>query len=311
MNTTSCQDPVGVVGEWEFVGFNRSFAAPVCCGWDDRIVDKLCGNKPNTTFHRGNSDGSYQHLGGRGCRCSNFKDQYIWRSPGLSIRFDPIETCSLLRDRNVLFIGDSTMSQTATTLMNALIPGRCQTQIAFGSSDTLVGRPYGHWNRGSPWVDYVNRLRPEIVFVTAGAHISDDKGFREIVDEVLYDMKEMLLNKTFANTILAWKTQQPGGCTHDILFPHNPASFAAENISDFLELKYNWGQFYQRDLFLISRLQQVGIPYLDMRMLYSRTDAHVSSRGNKKYGDCLHLCAPGPLDVVARLFHQFLVNNLQ
>ncbi|KAL7467269.1 hypothetical protein ACHAXS_007519 [Conticribra weissflogii] len=301
---------MGIMGEWEFVGSNRSFAAPVCCGGDETNIGEECSEKPNSLVFSGNADSTFRRMAGNGCKCSNFTDQYIWRSPDLSTSFDPIETCSLLGGQNVLLVGDSTMAQTATTLMNALVPGRCQTQITLGKSDTLVGRPYGHWNRGNPWIEYVKRLRPEIVFVTVGAHISDDKAFREVVDEVLYDMKEMLINKTFANTIFAWKTQQPGGCTQDILFPHHPASFANENISDFLELKYNWRQFYQRDLFLISRLQQVGIPYLDMRMLYSRTDAHVSSRGNKAYRDCLHLCSPGPLDIVAQLFHQFLLNNL-
>lgn len=48
------------------------------------------------------------------------------------------------------------------------------------------------------------------------------------------------------------------------------------------------------------------MPYLDMRMLYSRSDAHVNSL-DASQNDCLHLCAPGPLDVVGRVFHNFLL----
>jgi len=59
---------------------------------------------------------------------------------------------------------------------------------------------------------------------------------------------------------------------------------------------------------LISRLQINGIPYLDMRMLYSRSDAHVDSQIDNSV-DCFHFCSPGPLDVVGRLFHQLLLDT--
>ena len=54
---------------------------------------------------------------------------------------------------------------------------------------------------------------------------------------------------------------------------------------------------------LISRLQALGMPYWDMRMIYSRSDGHVSSQTNN--ADCLHFCH-GPLDVMGWLFHQLL-----
>ena len=47
------------------------------------------------------------------------------------------------------------------------------------------------------------------------------------------------------------------------------------------------------------------MPYLDLRMLYSRTDSHVNLQAGGK--DCLHICVPGPLDVIGRLFHKLLL----
>ena len=50
------------------------------------------------------------------------------------------------------------------------------------------------------------------------------------------------------------------------------------------------------------------MPYLDLHMLYSRTDSHVNLQADgMKVADCLHICVPGPLDVIGRLFHKLLL----
>ena len=127
--------------------------------------------------------------------------------------------------------------------------------------------------------------------------------YMDLVDQVLNQVQEMQQKNT--HITFAWKTQQPGGCTKEILSPKD-AAMAAGNFEYMVDRGYKWDQFYQRDLLLISRLQSIRMPYLDVRMLYSRSDAHMSSQTNGQR-DCLHLCSPGPLDVVGRLFHQFLV----
>lgn len=69
-----------------------------------------------------------------------------------------------------------------------------------------------------------------------------------------------------------------------------------------------------RDLLLLSTLQEFDIPSIDMRMLYSRSDAHPSSQSGREIMkgviDCLHYCLPGPLDVAGPLFHQLLLEIL-
>jgi hypothetical protein len=95
-NGSSCTDSAGIQGEWVLVGSNRSFAAPVCCSWHHNNNGALCGKKPATTDLYSGNDNAYQHLGGNGCSCDKFTDNYEWKSPTLSSPFDPIATCSLL-----------------------------------------------------------------------------------------------------------------------------------------------------------------------------------------------------------------------
>ncbi|ACI64742.1 predicted protein [Thalassiosira pseudonana CCMP1335] len=314
---TSCTDTVGIQGKWVDVGSNRSFAAPVCCTWDRGLVFRngaQCGKKPATDqLYSGNQDNSYQSLGGHGCSCTKFNDKYEWQSPTLppASSFDPIATCRLLGGRKVLMIGDSTNQQTGTILINSLVPGRCQTQITVATSDTLVGVNYGVLNRGMKWDEYTKKFQPDIVIVSVGAHINrpndteNEETYTAVIDQVIDGM--LAYQRDIDNNVtFAWKTQQPGGCTRDILFPDNPAAFSWSNISHYIEFEHNHRRFYHRDLLLLSRLQKIGMPYLDMRMLYSRSDAHVNSLDDRKK-DCLHLCAPGPLDVVGRLFHNLLI----
>lgn len=89
----------------------------------------------------------------------------------------------------------------------------------------LAGQTYGHMNGGAPCIHYVKSYQAGIVFVTIGAHVHDKEGYHEIIDKVLHNLKEMLKNQTFTNTIFVWKFQQPAGCAKYILVPHDSAIF--------------------------------------------------------------------------------------
>mmetsp|Transcript_15629 Transcript_15629/g.35041 ORF Transcript_15629/g.35041 Transcript_15629/m.35041 type:complete len:392 (+) Transcript_15629:170-1345(+) len=312
LDGTSCLDPIGIVGEWVHVP-DRTFAAPVCCDLrtELRKSPDVCGTEEgNRKFYSGFP--SYpQQTDGNGCRCEemNFTDDYEWRSPHLPQTFNPVDTCRLLGDRTALFVGDSTMSQTASTLMNSLLPGHCQTQVSFALSDTLVGKPFGVFNRGKAWKDWVNEVMPDITVVTVGAHVSsEDALYLGLVDEVLSGMIEM--QSRHPRMKFVWRTQTPGGCTNEIISPRD-VNVAAQYSTEHFRGLYNYETFYRRDLLLLDRLNRAKIPYLDMRMLYSRSDAHVSVfPGGPVRGDCIHWCSPGPLDVIGRLFHQLLNEEL-
>ena len=254
-NETQCIDPIGIVGEWERIGPHSTF--DLSSGWELTWA------------------------------CPDFIDEYAWRSPIMIIpenktTFNAEDTCRVLGNNTVLLIGDSTMQQFFTTLVHLLT--NCHTQLVFEPSDTLVGRAYGRMNRGKKWADCVRQHKPDIVIVTVGAHIyTDDNSFMGIVHEVLYDMQHMQ-QESNSSLKFAWKTQSPGGCTKDIQFLTNPVEVAQKfNFSDKSYYKdvYNCWQF-NRDLLLLSTLQEFDIPSIDMRMLYSRSDAHPSSQSGRE-----------------------------
>jgi hypothetical protein len=74
-----------------------------------------------------------------------------------------------------------------------------------------------------------------------------------------------------------------------------------------LLLRYNHAEFFERDLYVI--FQTLGIPLLDFRMLYSRTDAHVGSQGERG-GGYLHFCMPGPLKKRAMSYSESTSNHV-
>ena len=278
-------------GEW-IKDPNKTFAAPVCCSYDKNQFLKnpeSCGTFSQRNSHhelRGRRDYLAQ-TGSGGCFCGSrgFKDEYTWT--GLTAKWDAHKTCHKLANRTVLLIGDSTMLQTAATLMNAMHPAGCQTQFISSISDTLVGRPLGRENRGDNWTNLVFEFNPDIVILTAGAHIYNRSNFDFVITNVIQEAAH--LKAEMPNLELAWKTQQPGGCT--------------TNVAQEIELspkQYQYDQFYERDLYALSELPRHGIHVIDMRMLYYRSDAHPGTP------DCLHMCVPGPLDIIAPLFSQLL-----
>jgi hypothetical protein len=318
-NTTDleirCTDSVGINGQWVHK-LDRTFAAgPFCCGWDwfptfvrhDKVhcrQELAGGGNPN--WYSGETGEFYQQIGAKACTCANkgFKDEFVWESPMLpKPSFDPTDTCEKLGNRTVLMIGDSTMQQGASVLMNSFFPNKCQAQIRFGLSNKLIFYNRREGERGRRW-DHVVRMFPsDIIILAAGAHVQSGESFKKMIDTVLNEIKTMGPH----NMTFGFKTQQPGGCTKE-MSPLNPA--AADQAYNYSSYKsYNHEHFYQRDLYLLSRLQRDNIPALDMRMLYSRGDAKINSIDFDQVGDvtdCLHTCYPGPIDIIGRLFDQFL-----
>jgi hypothetical protein len=165
-----------------------------------------------------------------------------------------------------------------------------QKQIRFEHADTLVDR-----NFGSVAVDH---NKPEIAIVSAGAHIYGGTIFKNVTRETIMGMKK------YPNTTFVWKTVGPGGCTPEISFPSDSAT--EFNFSG-VDKSYGHADFYERDLYVLSLLQKYGMSYLDMRALYSRSDAHPGSLSGQIDGDCLHMCSPGPLDILLPCFSVWLV----
>jgi hypothetical protein len=279
---------------------NKTFADPRCCDGDDKVYKRnpsYCGHeKPGNDFI-GRTD-ILAYMRGRGCRCS-LKDQYTWKSKALQEPWNAREFCQLLGNRKLLLVGDSTMSQSATTLMNAAFPAGCQTQMVYTMSDTLIQENFGAFNRGEYWTNQIARYSPDIVIFSTGPHIYGDSNLHRVTNSFLKDIE--ILRK-ISNITFVWKTQQAAGCTMNMSQSH--PFLAAQELPSKSTLMYNHAEYFQRDSLMISILQKHEIPFLDLRMLYSRSDAHVDA--NK---DCLHFCSPGPLDIFPNLVFRLFKTN--
>jgi hypothetical protein len=253
-----------------------------------------------------------------GCECSGAPWQ--WFDESLET-WDPRRFCALLGNRTMLFIGDSTLEQSASTLMNAAAAAGCQEQIALAMGDTLVHRHYGNMNRGRRWTHWMDTLKPDIAIISAGAHIhccndstcqhtahhcpfdysaALDGHFHRVFDEVLLDI--VAYQKSSPGQLILWKTQQPGGCTKAI-----SDGFGTEESQH----KYNYRTFRPRDEIVIARLRALGLPFLDLRALYNRSDAHVCSGrySADECPDCLHFCMPGALDILPGVLQTALAQH--
>jgi hypothetical protein len=238
----------------------------------------------------------------------NFQDEYEWQSPSLPT-FDPHTTCALLGpQRKVLIIGDSTGRQTGTTLMNMVQKGGCGPQIVFQLADTLILQEMGVDNRGVHFMEAIQQNQPDIVIFNAGAHIHTDANYTYMIDQVLQNIQDYRENpNNTKNVTFVWKTQQPAGCTAEIFHPEDPLRAGREfdfpnSLTPDKWAEYSYDKFFERDLYTMARMQAADIHILDLRMLYSRSDAH---RGKN---DCLHLISPGPLEVLGPLFQKLLMD---
>lgn len=186
------QNRVGVAdldGEWlhnNGANKDRTFDSPECCDWgirENKNNAPSCNVSLAQHMEWGNSSNKHHGLytgnpnypamvGYNGCKCHDFVDKYEWQSPTLP-PFNVSETCRMLGNRRVLYIGDSTAHEAASTLMNSFRPAgeTCQTQITFALSDTLIGGNYGASNRGRRWTTAVDVVRPDIIILSVRAHI--------------------------------------------------------------------------------------------------------------------------------------------
>lgn len=214
------------------------------------------------------------------------------------------------------------MQQAAATLINALREGGggCHRQVGFAHSDTLIagGLDLGSgFSRGLNWMEHLARTKhdgndqeekreklAEIVILTAGAHVYGKSNYEHLILNVIAQIQG--LKQWMPGVTVIWKTQAPAGCS-DAQHPdteHHPFEIARTT----KERDYNWNEFFERDEWTINQMQQNRIPFLDVRMLYARTEAHPNYNPIR---DCLHFCAPGPLDVVPQLFQRLLTRNFE
>lgn len=281
-------------GEWKHRNVKeKSFH---CCPFDDLQHNiSICGtDKRDLIFFIGSDDHPARDV--HGCQCdresNNYntvsaRESYVWVPDFCDLLpFNGTQYCELLGNRRVLFVGDSTMDQTATTLMSMIHAsgGKCVHQLSQGRSDLL----YVRTKYTFPIQDYLKN-DTDIVILTAGAHLNDEGDMWSVLENFKNMMKNGLAEK-YPNIKWVWKTQNPGHV--------DCKQFTAplKNYSvDPSHTAYNYHLFPRFDeiaRMFMSQEPQLKLKVIDMSMLYLRPDAHA---------DCMHLCIPGPLDVFSNI----------
>ena len=207
------------VRRWVRTNFSEQETWP-CCGWDAgdwRRYPEQCGTRPMAkpgNSYTGNKE-FYAHGGGYGCHgaCEPTDGSIIaaqWTPTTCTLPlFDASYFCTtVLRNRSMLLIGDSTFEQTATVLMNA-VHHHCPEQIRHAQGDTLIGRGLGGLNRGPVWTKSVDRFDPDIVMMGIGPHVKTDEDYKAVLETVYTQFTKQYVGDR--SKILIWKTINPGG----------------------------------------------------------------------------------------------------
>ena len=348
-NTELCNaetDSTLFVGSWVQTS---PIELPPCCGGDrvgkfipgrvGKTWDAGCG----TTRMRTDATGQYGGLksihsawaetGGHGCACHRPADNldYEWRTNNAcTVRsWNASLFCGEPPYRTIRIVGDSVSGQLATTLINAIKidGGGCHHSISHSNADTLLGRPFGHMNRGPHWLDILRRDMPDVIVLNAAAHIFGRENFTavrrtiattcrqrtvfksdrpltslfkrahpllQVVQEVAADAKSLpqdilseYLQAARKPPTVVWRTNTPGGCTR------TPVQQWPQNSTRHpagVDKLFNHAEFLEWDNAAVRVFADAKIPVVDLRMLYLRSDAHVAVNPWNKAPDCLHYC---------------------
>lgn len=254
-----------------------------CCGieWsgDDYLHDtKTCGTeRGNWNFERGNTQHE-THTTGYACTCDiaegrytvNSIERYEWVPQFCSLlKWNATQFCDLLGNRTILFVGDSTMHQSATTVMSMVTRGggRCANQLVSGKSYLL----FFATENTTDMFSLVREVQPDICIMTAGPHCEDLGDIYSVLENVKNEMPQ--LREWSPRTKYVWKTNNPGHT--DCKNYTKPLAVPVVNDHDV----YNYHNFPAYDKAAYEYAGREGWRVIDMSPLYLRPDAH---------SDCMH-----------------------
>lgn len=184
------------------------------------------------------------------------------------------------------------MSQTAAVVMNHVIESRelkCAGKIHFGMSDLLIEPTSHDRERGAPWSEYVQHVKPKFVILSTGAHVNkryvDHNNSSETIVHAFERISETVRKDAnrFPSVKVVWKTQYASGCKRG-------------------DDKYNWSFMKDFDNIIQNRWPESKI--LNVRMFNDVQHGHIC--GTDGVNDGTHYCVPGPLDAVPKLLLAFL-----
>lgn len=292
-----------------------------CC--DSRTDAKATfTNSPNCTSSDTDSDVVgivYFQRGspftGRGCECDHRlgqnkvhdREKWAWSPSDCALQqWDASQFCQVLQNRSILMVGDSTMEQSAATLIAMVLAAEeymvgCASRLSYARSDYLIWERFG---KEKTWVQNMDKESPDILILTAGAWLEDTGDMETVLNSITREI-DLRRSKSGRVPVILWKTQNPGhfDC-HAFTAPITPGEENALNRSS--AHKYNWHLHKKFDAQARLAMMSINGSTIDMSPMYYRPDSHPGSI-MPPGGDCLHYCMAGPLDLFPQLlFHKLM-----
>ena len=283
---------------------------------------QVCGTAAHSNYF--NATKEYNVPTWHACDCDQLggtetlptqRESWQWRPSRCTLRdWNASEFCSALGPRRVLMVGDSTMEQTASTLMNMVTTyyavgnktaWSCADQLTFALSDRLISS-HGDHERGLTLKEYVERENCDIVVLSTAAHWHVHEEVPAILDSVFDAIRQLKTSTTKSNVTFVWKSQNAGDFRCGNFTTPWPESTVAKIEKEIISSRggegdgYKWSMFPYIDQEAEKRCIRDRVHYIDMSPTYFRRDAHRYDEKSARW-DCLHYCVPGPLNLFATL----------
>lgn len=240
-----------------------------CCGWDQNDYNTTeiqtdCGTFPRPTkqaYQYGRTDFNVQ-TGGHGCHCDRVhntrkfvspRERWRWRPFGCDVLpWNATQFCELLGDKRIMLVGDSTMVQTAATLMNMVIAdtpkGMCGPQLLVVAQDT----PHENLD---VMTSMFKEFSPDYFVVNFGAHFHSEKSFVDSMTNFT-SLLVRLRSESSKPVHIIWKTVNP---PHFECEKYHSAVTVAPQKSPMLKDVYQWEMLPRFDKLARNIFSQYGV----------------------------------------------------
>lgn len=233
-----CKPGQHIFGKWILDSSNDTMKSFTCCGFDsndynDPEIKENCSSIGLGTKFNGPSE-KMVLVGGYACSCDetlhqrrikSLREKYIWIPDQCILKpWNSIDFCNVLRERNVLLIGDSTMQQTVGTFISMINRYKynnqsfqsCSSQINFIRKDAY-DQDYNH--ELYLWNEIINEYKyPDIIIINFAAHYphinhfkrnhsSFERSIDHLINLLKYTQHSLYKEK---DVIIVWKTANPG-----------------------------------------------------------------------------------------------------
>jgi len=272
----------------------------ICCGYDEqdfKRVELYCGTTPqhhgadSTSNHIFNGVAKsrynvklYRHVSDHACKCDrqnltaiSRREKYIWSPSKCDLTpWDAKELCEYLGNRTLMLIGDSTLMQMCTTLINMLTRDdrqNCAEQVFCARTNMLFAHDLMADKRNFTY--FFEKFVPDVILFSTGAHYGNRVHlFNQTINAVaaiIMDIKSKA-NKTSTSPIFYWVGITVGhiGCQF-IYEPLLNISNSTWNDGDDI---YSWRFLPMFDQMAKKLFERINVSYMDISPLRYRADSH-------------------------------------